>query len=87
MPVWKMTFFWSEKGSGFREPGGTPPTGILQSNSPVTKYPRTHFDMHLKQQHIICLFVAREEHFGRGCAEKRLPRKAAKKATILVTSR
>ena len=29
----------------------------------------------------------REEHFGRGRAEKRLPRKAAKKATILVTSR
>ena len=31
----KMTFFWSEIGSGFGEPGGTPPPRILRIPSPV----------------------------------------------------
>ena len=29
-----MTFFWSEIGSGFEEPGGTPPPRIPRSNPP-----------------------------------------------------
>ena len=30
--VWKMTFFWSEIGSGFEEPGRTPPPRIPRSS-------------------------------------------------------
>ena len=33
--------FWSEIGSGFREPGGTPPPKILIS-TPPTPPPHTH---------------------------------------------
>ena len=32
--VCKITFFWSEIGSGSEEPGGTPPPRILWSNPP-----------------------------------------------------
>ena len=32
--MWKMTFFSSEIGSGFGEPGGTPPTRIPRSSPP-----------------------------------------------------
>ena len=32
--VWKMTFVWSEIGSGFGEPRGTPPQRIPRSNPP-----------------------------------------------------
>ena len=32
--VWKMTFFSSDRGSGFGEPGGTPPPKILDVPPP-----------------------------------------------------
>ena len=32
--MWKITFFWSEIGSGFEEPGGKPPPRILRSTPP-----------------------------------------------------
>ena len=44
--VWKITLayiFWSEIGSGFEEPGGTPPPRISRSNSPGRVTFREHF--------------------------------------------
>ena len=32
--MWKITFFWSEIGSGFEEPGGRPPPRIPRSTPP-----------------------------------------------------
>ena len=32
--LWIITFFWSEIGSGFEEPGGTPKPRILRSTPP-----------------------------------------------------
>ena len=32
--MWKITIFWSEIGSGFEEPGGTPPPRIPRSTPP-----------------------------------------------------
>jgi len=36
--VWRMTLFWSEIGSGFGEPGGTPPPRIPRCTPPPGNY-------------------------------------------------
>ena len=84
-----MTIFGLKKGQDLENREAHPPQEFRGVTPPVTKYLRTHFDMHLK--HVICLFVAgvaSARNILEEDVRKNAPRgKAAKKSKILVTNR